>query len=104
MASQIIRGTTPTIEFTFKDVTVANIVTAILSIKQNGVILIEKELVDATVAQKSLSWTLTQAECLTLAYGKSTVMLNWLLVDGTRGASNEYIVEIVANHINEVIT
>lgn len=104
MASQIIRGTTPTIEFTFKEVAVENISTAILSFKQNGTVLIEKDLDDATAGAKSLSWILTQEECLTMNYGKATVMLNWLLADHTRGASNEYIIEIVANHINEVIT
>lgn len=102
--AQIIRGTTPTIEFTFSHISVADITTAILTIKQNGSIAIEKEISDATVGETSLSWELTQSECLGLNYGRSTVMINWLLQDGTRGASNEYSVEVVQNHIPEVIT
>ena len=104
MASQITRGTTPTITFNFKVVSVANISAAILTIKQNGVIKIEKDLSAATVGEKSLSWTLTQTDCLSLADGKATIMLNWLTIDGTRGASYEYVTEIINNHIGEVIT
>lgn len=102
--AQIIRGTTPTIEFTFSHISVADIATAILTIKQGGEILVEKDLTSATVGEDSLSWTLTQEECLDLKYGKSTVMINWLLASSTRGASREYIVEIINNHINEVIS
>lgn len=102
--AQIIRGTTPTFVFTFSKVSVADIVTAILTVKQSGEILIEKELSSATIGEKTLSWELTQEECLALNYGRSTVMINWLTQDGTRGASNEYSVDIVQNHIPEVIT
>lgn len=101
--AQIIRGTTPTIQFTFAHVTVSNIGTAIFTIKQAGVIKVEKELNEATVGQKTLSWTLTQAESLSLEYGYCTVMINWLLADGTRGASKLYNIEVTANHILEVI-
>lgn len=110
--AQIIRGTTPTIEFKFKQVDAADLITAILTIKQSGTVLIEKEMDVATVipastdppTQSSISWELSQEECLTLAYGRATIMLNWLTADGTRGASNEYSVDIVQNHIPEVIT
>ena len=103
MASQIIRATTPTIEFAFKTVSVSNISAAILTIKQGGVVLIEKALSEATIGEKSLSWTLTQEECLTLNNGKATIMLNWLTADGTRGASRENSAEVIPNHITEVI-
>lgn len=102
--AQIIRGTTPTIEFTFKQIEVSKLVTAILTVKQSGHVLIEKEMDEATVGETSVSWELTQEECLLLNYGRSTIMINWLLQDGTRGASNEYPVDIVQNHIPEVIT
>ena len=110
--AQIIRGTTPTIEFKFKQIDAANLTTAILTIKQGGVVLIEKEMDAATVVPasvdppvtSSISWELSQVESLSLSCGRAFIMLNWLLADGTRGASNEYSVEIVNNQISEVIT
>ena len=102
--AQIIRGTTPTIEYTFRVVSVADIATAILTIKQSGEVLIQKDLSKAEVGESSLSWKLSQAECLQLSFGGATIMLNWLLADGTRGASNETPVAMVQNHIPEVIT
>ena len=82
--SNIIRGTTPTFLFTFKEIDVADIVSAYLSIKAKT--MIEKDLSEATVGEKSLSWTLNQTE--TLSFGDEvSVMLNWKLQDGTRGAS-----------------
>ena len=101
--AQIIRGTTPTIQFTFAHVTVSNIGTAIFTIKQFGEILVEKDKTEATIGQKTMSWTLSQEESLSLAYGVCTVMINWLLADGTRGASKLYNIEVTANHILEVI-
>lgn len=102
--AQIIRGTTPTITFNFKVVSVANISTAILTIKQYGTVLIEKTLAVATVGETSLSWTLSQTDCLSLTNGNATIMLNWLTADGTRGASKENVTEIIPNHIVEVIS
>ena len=101
--AQIIRGTTPTIQFTFNNVTVSNISTAILTIKQYGETKLEKDLTSATIGQKTISWDLTQTESLSLKYGVCTVMINWLLADGTRGASMEYNLEVITNHILEVI-
>ena len=103
MASQITRGTTPTITFNFKVVSVSNISAAILTIKQGGLIKIEKTLAAATVGNTTLSWTLSQSDCLELTNGKATIMLNWLTADGTRGASKENITEVIPNHITEVI-
>lgn len=102
--AQIIRGTTPTIEFSFSQIDVTKLTAAILTVKQSGNVLIEKEMASATVGEASVSWELTQEECLLLNYGRATIMINWLLQDGTRGASNEYSVDIVQNHIPEVIT
>ena len=102
--AQIIRGTTPTIEFTFSQIDVSNLMAAIMTIKQSGEIVIEKDLSDAEVGEASVAWELTQAECLELVAGNCRIMLNWLLNDETRGASNEYSVDIVPNHIAEVIT
>lgn len=99
----IIRGTTPTIEYTFKTVNVDNIVTAYLTIMQRGVVIIEKDLSQADIGEKSLSYSLSQEETLSLAIGKASMMHNFVLGDGTRGASDEVEVDIERNHKNEVI-
>ena len=99
----IIRGTTPTIQYNFNSVQVSNIAVAYLTIKQGGTIVVEKDIATATTGEKSLSWTLTQEETLTIAAGQAEAMLNWRLQDGTRGASVKNIVAINSNHIEEVI-
>lgn len=99
---KIIRGTTPTFIYTFNSVTVANIAVAYLTVKQGDEILIEKDLTDATVGQKALSWTFTQAETLSMG-DVIKVMLNWRLSDGTRGASAETKLYVTDNHKDEVI-
>lgn len=101
--AQIIRGTTPTIQFTFNYVDVDNISTAVLTIKQSCVEKVEKDITAATAGEKTLSWTLTQEESLSLATGACKIQCNWLLADGTRGASKIYNVEITPNQIHEVI-
>lgn len=102
--AQIIRGTTPTIEYTFKKVAVSDITTAIFTVKQHGEVLIERDLTTADVSEDSISWMLSQEECLTLELGRAALMVNWLTGDGTRGASNEVPVDVIQNHIPEVIT
>lgn len=98
MAS-IIKGTTPTLKYTFNTVDVSSITTAYLTIKvdNDSTHDIEKDLTSATVEAKSISWTLTQSE--TLSFKDSiSVMINWKLADGTRGASKKTIFIIDANH------
>ena len=99
MAS-IIRGTTPTLKYTFNTVDVEDITTAYLSIK--GATTLEKTLSEAIVGENYLAWTLTQAE--TLAFGnRISVMVNWLLDDGTRGASKKKQIIIESNYKDVVI-
>lgn len=102
MAS-IIRGTTPTIEYKFDCVSVNDIVTAYLTIKQRGEVVIQKDLSQAIIGENSLSYRLSQEETLSLALGKIDMMHNFVLNDGTRGASEEIEVAIIRNHKNEVI-
>lgn len=97
----IIKGTTPTIEYKFRYVDVANITEAYITLKCAG-LTIEKSLEGATVGENTLSWTLTQEETLALD-GKATLMLNWKTEDGTRGASSRTCFKIDENDINEVI-
>lgn len=101
--TKIIIGTTPTITYKFKVVAVADITKAILTIKERGTTLIEKDLSDATVGEDTLSWTLTQEETLQLGTKTATMMLNWKTEDGTRGASEEVFIQGSPNHIREVI-
>lgn len=101
--TKIIIGTTPTITYTFKVVPVNSIVKAVLTIKERGVNIIEKDLSDATVGEDTLSWTLTQEETLQLGTKTATMMLNWKTEDGTRGASEEVFIQGSPNHIREVI-
>ena len=101
--TKIIIGTTPTITYRFKVVDVADITVAILTIKERGTTLIEKDLSDATVGEDTLSWTLTQEETLSIGAKSASMMLNWKLADGTRGASDVVLVTGGDNHIREVI-
>ena len=103
--AEIIKGTTPTITYTFASVAVTDIDVAILTIKRNGAIKVEKQLDTATVdaEKKTISWTLSQAETLSVA-GTAELMLNWLTNDGTRGATHATSVRFLPNHKEEVIT
>lgn len=103
MANEIIRGTTPTITYTFKNVKVSDIEVAYFTIKQAGVILVEKTLSDAAVGESSLSWELTQEDTLGLNIGNAEPMVNWKLTSGLRGASRKASIGIIDNHKNEVI-
>ena len=98
----IIKGTTPTIIYTFNEITVSNIVTAVLTIKNGSTITIEKTLEVATVGENSLSWKLSQEESLAVS-GNAEMMINWVLGDGTRGASKTTSVTFAPNHKEEVI-
>lgn len=101
--TKIIIGTTPTITYKFKVVDVSEITVAILTIKERGTTLIEKNLADANVGEDSLSWTLSQEETLSIGAKSASMMLNWKLADGTRGASDVVLVTGGDNHIREVI-
>lgn len=101
---RIIIGTTPTITYKFKVVSVVDITKAILTIKERGVTIIEKTLAEASIGEDTLSWTLTQQETLNIGVRSASIMLNWLTTDGTRGASKEEFITGVNNHIREVMT
>lgn len=102
--TKIIIGTTPTITYKFNVVSVSDIVSAILTIKERGTTIIEKSLADASIGEDTLSWTLTQQETLDMGAKSASIMLNWKLRDGTRGASKEEVIMGVDNHVREVMT
>lgn len=102
--AQIIRGTTPTLEFKFSDVTVGNITKAILTAKQDSTIMIEKDLEAATIGEKSISWTLAQEDTLKLKSGRAAeIVCDWKTDSGVRGRSNQLKVDIGEPGKNEVI-
>lgn len=103
MATTIIRGTTPTIRFHYKNVHIEDITAAYLTIKQNKEVIVEKDMSEANIGEDSMSWLLSQEETLGFKVGKVAIMHNWLLADGTRGASKENFIAIEDNHIDEVI-
>ena len=101
--AEIIQGTTPTIVYTFANVSVTDISVAILTLKQNGTVIVERNLDTAEVGTSSLSWTLTQEETLQFTGSTINSMLNWKLADGTRGASKKGSFAIEDNYVKEVI-
>ena len=101
--TKIIIGTTPTITYKFNVVSVSDIVSAILTVKERGENVIEKSLADASIGEDTLSWTLTQQETLDIGARSASIMLNWKLRDGTRGASKEESITGVNNHVREVM-
>lgn len=93
----VIRGTTPTFRFTYDNVNVSAIVVAYLTIQYGSDIIIEKELKDAVIGEKTLSWKLTQAETLKLGQLSCKVVLvqcRFRLNDGSAGASDIYSVSV----------
>lgn len=88
----IVRGTTPSITFVFKTVTVTNISKAVLRLKQNGTTVVERneDTMTADGDAKTIKWTLTQEETLSLMPKRDVeVVCDWLLLDGTRGRSRK---------------
>ena len=102
--ANIVRGTTPTIRYTFSTIDVADISVAKLVIKQYGSNKIEKELEDSTTGENYIDWKLSQSETLGLTEGATAVIgLDWLLSDGTRGIGNSVGAMVTSSSINEVI-
>lgn len=102
--SEIVRGTTPTIRYTFSTVDPADISNAVLTIAQRGTARITKTLAAATVGEGTLSWTLTQAETLSLSKTDAEINLDWLLESGIRGAGVTLDVKVLNPGVNEVMT
>ena len=101
---KIIIGTTPTFKFVFNSVDPQDIVIAYMTIMKNGQIIIEKTLQEAVVEENSVSWSLSQEETLRIGACNASVMLNYVLNNGIRGASGVSKIVGVTNHINEVIS
>lgn len=114
---EIIRGTTPLIQFTFSTVEIANITDAYLVISQRNSTIIEKDLSDATVTtetvmvdnvpttvDKSLDFKLAQADTLKLQKNiTGECVLDWKTSDGTRGRSVKMTFSVDDSGKDEVI-
>lgn len=101
---EIIRGTTPTMIFTFDTISVDDITVAYLLIKQSNNTVIEKTLENSTIFEGKLMFTFTQAETLSLAAGTpASVVLDWKTTAGIRGRSNIYRFDVKQAGVDEVI-
>lgn len=98
---EIIRGTTPTIQFSFSTINAEDITVAYLVISQNGNTVIERS--DGEVIDGKLSYTLTQDETLALNTKQfAKVSLDWK-AGATRGRSKVFEASVQNSNKNEVI-
>ena len=96
---EIIRGTTPTITFSFSSVRPSDISAAYLTIScLGGTALVERELDSATVSSSSISWTLTQEETLAFQKGSGKLQSRFLDTEG-----NAFKSVIVNTQISDVL-
>ena len=101
---ELIRGTTPTLQFTFETIQATDITVAFLVVSQMGQTKIQKGIETATVDDSTMSFKLTQAETLSLVENRpALVTLDWLTGDGTRGRSVETVFSVDNSGVNEVI-
>ena len=100
----IVVGTTPTIQFKFKTIAPSDLAQAKLTIERNNMVIVTKEITDATVSEDAIAWTLSQAETLLIGVGQRDIMLNWLTANGTRGTSAETKINFIPNHIMAVMS
>lgn len=100
----IVVGTTPTIQFKFKTIAPSDLAQAKLTIERNNMVIVTKEITDATVSDDAIAWTLSQAETLLIGVGQRDIMLNWLTANGTRGTSAETKINFIPNHIRAVMS
>lgn len=101
---QIIIGTTPTILFTYDEVDPTKFVAAEMTIKGRDGIRLTKTLSEASVSGSQIFWKLSQQETLSFGVATLYVMCNWLLADGTRGASKETALQFISNHDQSVLS
>lgn len=101
---EIIRGTTPTIEFVFSEINIQDIETAYIEIEQFNKQIIEKPFSDAIISDALISWTLTQRETLKLTEKvDARITCVWKLNSGLRGESDELIAKVKNTAKNEEI-
>ena len=100
----IIRGTTPTVVYTFKTVTPSEVNKAYLTVKQMNATIIERDITTAEVGETTLSWVLAQEETLALSPQHDAVLCcDWKTNDGKRGRSVIRKEKVENSGKNEVI-
>lgn len=86
---QIIKGTTPTLKFTFDNIMTESICLAYLTIVQDKKLIIEKDITEATMDDGYIEWTLSQEETLMFNHISSLrIQMRYKLSDGFVGASD----------------
>lgn len=95
----IIKGTTPTIIFTFTDFDPTTAEKTIVSFS-NGLEITET---DMDITSDSVSVWLTQEQTLGMMQGTVTVQINFLFADGQRVATNTERINWLNNLHNEVM-
>ena len=96
----IIKGTTPTIIFTFKDFDPTEAEKVIVSFS-NGLEITEA---DMDFTSTSISVWLSQEQTLAMMQGSTTVQVNFLFEDGQRVATQPERIEWAKNLHNEVMS
>lgn len=99
----LIRGTTPSITFTFDDIDASLISVAYLIMRQAGSKVIEKDITSATIDENTLTWSLTQEESLLLSLTPVEILCDWKLSSGVRGRSEIISCMVEDSGKNEVI-
>ena len=91
----MIRGTTPTIRFTFNIIDPAQVTAAYLTILQGNKDVVEKDLSAATVGESFIEWTLSQENTLALSKCPTCqIQARYKTVDGKAYASRIYTVNV----------
>lgn len=86
--SALISGTTPSVQFIFKNVDPADIAVAYLTVRVGDSVVIEKDITEASVQNNTLTWVLTQEETLRLNVGDTCrICCDWKTSSGVRGRS-----------------
>lgn len=81
----IIPGTTPTIRFMLRQTNPADIAESFLTVR-SAETTVTKGFADMETGEDYIQWKLDQAETLGLT-GATSLQANYMLTDGTRGAS-----------------
>ena len=99
----IVRGTTPTIRYSFSTINISDLSVAKLVIFQDEAV-ITKDLSEGSVGVNYVEWTLSQTDTLALIPSvRAIIKLDWLLSDGTRGVGNTMLCSVGNSAINEVL-
>lgn len=87
------RGTTPTITYNV-DIDLTSALELYVTLKQGGVVVVEKTIADAEITDKAVTITLTQEETLKLDPGQVFMQIRAKMPDGSALASNIMIGDV----------